>query len=101
MNENFPPSSFLIHPGFPAPPGQLSPWALRLTTVLIYTKVLVASCVLALTYGAIGAQTRSGRDSSLLRPSDGSYAEATEFAQFLDQHGIAVKSIHRSKLEAL
>jgi hypothetical protein len=64
-----------------------------------HTQVLLASCVVAMTCCAIAAQTRSGSDSSLLRPSDRSYADATEFARFLDQHGIAVKSIHRSKLE--
>ena len=50
---------------------------------------------------AVTAQTRSVADSSLLRASDRSYADATEFARFLDQHRIGVKSIHRSKLEGL
>jgi hypothetical protein len=67
--------------------------------MLAHIKVLVASWIVALTYCAVAAQTRSVADSSLLRPSDRSYAEAREFAGFLDQHGIAVKSIHRSKRE--
>jgi hypothetical protein len=69
--------------------------------MLTHTKVLVASWILALTIYALAAQTRSSSDTSLLRPSDISYADATEFSRFLEQHAITVKSIHRSKLEGL
>ena len=66
----------------------------------IHTKGFVAFCIVALSCCAVTAQTRSGPDLSLLRPSDISYAAATEFARFLNQHGIAVKSIHSSKLNS-
>ena len=62
-------------------------------------KTLVASWLVALACGAVTAQPPSVPDSSLLRPSDDSYADATEFSRFLDQHSISVKSIHRSKLQ--
>ncbi|HEX8772921.1 MAG TPA: hypothetical protein VF735_04900 [Pyrinomonadaceae bacterium] len=40
------------------------------------------------------------KDSSLLKPTDAAYQDAAEFARFLNKHGIAVKSVHRSKLES-
>jgi hypothetical protein len=40
------------------------------------------------------------QDSSILKPTDVAYAEAMEFAQFLNGKGINVKSVHRSKLES-
>jgi len=38
-------------------------------------------------------------DVSLMQPDDVAYVEAMEFAQFLGDHGIIVKSVHRSKME--
>jgi hypothetical protein len=43
-------------------------------------------------------QTRQSEDVSLLRSSDVAYADATEFAQFLDKHNFKVQSIHASNL---
>ncbi|SRR5258706_5637879 len=65
--------------------------------MLIITKVFVACWLIALTWCAVAAQSR---DASLLRRSDIAYTDATEFASFLNQHGITVRSIHRSKLES-
>jgi hypothetical protein len=61
-------------------------------------RILIASGLVVLTCLTLAAQTRQSEDSSLLRPSDIAYADATEFAQFLNQHDITVKSIHHSKL---
>src|SRR5260370_8809355 len=65
--------------------------------MLMITKVVVACWLIALTWCAVAAQSR---DASLLRRSDIAYTDATEFASFLNQHGITVRSIHRSKLES-
>lgn len=40
------------------------------------------------------------QDSSLLKPSDIAYTDAVEFARFLSDKGINVKSMHRSKMES-
>jgi hypothetical protein len=63
-------------------------------------KILVAGGLVVLMCLTLAAQARQSEDSSLLRPSDIAYADATGFAQFLNQHDITVKSIHRSKLES-
>lgn|SRR2546425_3611971 len=68
--------------------------------MLKHTKAFVACWLGALTCCAVAAQARGSRDASLLRHSDIAYADATQFARFLNQHGITVKSIHRSKLES-
>ena len=68
--------------------------------MLRYPKVLLATWVVALTCCGVVAQSPPSPDTSLLQPSDISYADATEFARFLNQHAIAVKSVHRSKLES-
>jgi hypothetical protein len=67
--------------------------------MLVSIRILAAAWLVALACGAVTAQTPSVPDLSLLRPSEDSYADATEFARFLDQRGISVKSIHRSKLQ--
>jgi len=41
------------------------------------------------------------KDSSLLKPGDIAFADALEFARFLEDKGIKVKSVHHSKLESL
>ena len=55
-------------------------------------------------FGAFGVAhpnvSPQSQDSSLLKPTDDSYQDAMEFARFLNEHGIAVKSVHRSKLES-
>jgi hypothetical protein len=38
------------------------------------------------------------KDGSILKPTNSAYAEAMEFVQFLESQGIAVKSVHNSKL---
>jgi hypothetical protein len=40
------------------------------------------------------------QDESLLQPTDVAYADAMEFARFLKDHGLAVRSVHRSHLES-
>lgn len=67
--------------------------------MLVSLRIVIALWLVALACGAGAAQTPSVPDSSLLRASDDSYADATAFARFLDQHGISVKTIHRSKLQ--
>lgn len=68
--------------------------------MLKFMKIVVAFWLVALACSAVVAQSRQAQDASLLRSSDISYADATELARFLNQHGITVKSIHRSKLES-
>ncbi len=51
------------------------------------------------TLGSPGMDT--GRDVSLMQPSDVAYVSAREFAEILRESGIDVHSIHRSKLEGL
>lgn len=46
------------------------------------------------------AQTGKSQDSSLLKPGDAAYTDALEFARFLTDKGINVKSMHRSKFES-
>lgn len=43
------------------------------------------------------AQASQSQDVSLLKPTDAAYADAMEFARFLDARGIKVKSVHGSK----
>ena len=43
--------------------------------------------------------TNQTKDVSLMQPSDIAYADAMEFARFLNEHGFTVRSVHRSKLE--
>jgi hypothetical protein len=45
------------------------------------------------------SQASQTEDVSLLKPRDVAYAEAMEFARFLNDRGINVKSVHRSKFE--
>ena len=47
------------------------------------------------------SQTSQSQDGSLLKPGHIAYDDAMEFARFLDDKGITVKSVHRSKLESL
>ena len=65
--------------------------------LLLYIAILVMS------FGAltvVSPKTSSqSKDSSLLKPTDAAYQDAMAFAQFLNGHGITVKSVHRSKLE--
>ena len=46
------------------------------------------------------ARTLQSQDASLLKPGHRAYADAMEFALFLEERGIKVKSVHRSKLES-
>jgi hypothetical protein len=47
------------------------------------------------------SQASQSQDGSLLKPEHRAYMDAMEFALFLNQRGINVKSVHRSKLESL
>src|SRR5918996_3703111 len=47
------------------------------------------------TYALLGEVRPSRLDSSLLQPQDISYVQATEFADFLVENGIDVRSVHR------
>ena len=52
------------------------------------------------TFGVMSPNVSSqSKDSSLLKPTDAAYQDAMEFARFLNEHGINVKSVHRSKLD--
>jgi hypothetical protein len=44
-------------------------------------------------------QASQSQDISLLKPEHIAYADAMEFARFLNDRGITVESVHRSKLE--
>ena len=46
------------------------------------------------------SQASQSQDKSLLKPTDIAYADAMEFARFLNNKGFNVKSVHRSKLES-
>lgn len=45
------------------------------------------------------SQSNQSQDGSLLRPVHRAYVDAMEFVRFLNERGINVKSVHRSKLE--
>jgi hypothetical protein len=66
--------------------------------------LLLYLTIFAICFGGSGVASPKpppqAKDSSLLRPTDGAYAEALEFTQFLHGKGITVKSVHRSKLES-
>src|SRR5207245_6037518 len=62
--------------------------------------ILLAGCFVLLACFGVVAQTRPSGDASLIRPTDTAYTDAMQFSRFLNQHNIAVKSIHRSKLES-
>jgi hypothetical protein len=47
------------------------------------------------------SQASQSHDGSLLKPTYRAYEDAMEFARYLDEKGINVKSVHRSKLESL
>jgi hypothetical protein len=69
---------------------------------------LLLCTILALCLGgfAVASHVSSSRtmiayqakDGSILKPTNTSYKEAMEFAQFLEDKGIIVKSVHGSKL---
>ena len=63
-------------------------------------RILLAGCFVLLACFGVVAQTRPSGDASLLRSTDIAYTDAMQFSRFLTQHNIAVKSIHRSKLES-
>jgi hypothetical protein len=70
--------------------------------ILLYSAILV-TCFDA--FGAASPKTSpltttayQSKDSSLLKPTDASYAEAMEFARFLNGEGIIVNSVHGSNL---
>ncbi len=46
------------------------------------------------------SQASQSQDGSLLKPGHFAYADAMEFARFLNERGINVKSVHHSKLES-
>ncbi|HBB88238.1 MAG TPA: hypothetical protein DC047_11540 [Blastocatellia bacterium] len=45
------------------------------------------------------SQASPARDGSLMKPGHHAYEDAMEFAHFLNQSGINVKSLHKSKLD--
>ena len=61
-------------------------------------RILILVCFVVVSCFAVPAQRPGSPDDSLLRPSHPAYADAMEFARFLNEHNIAVKSIHNSKL---
>ena len=57
--------------------------------------------VLIVCFGAFDAASpaaRQSKDGSILKATDVAYAEAMDFAHFLNGKGITVKSVHGSKL---
>ncbi len=60
-------------------------------------KMILLCCLLA-TIPANYASTLQGEDSSLMRSSDIAYTETMKFARLLNEHGLTVKSSHRSIL---
>jgi hypothetical protein len=74
-------------------------------------RILLISCLITiLNLGVVGnapqlkalshlSQDNQSQDISLLKPTDIAYADAMEFARFLNDKGFNVKSVHRSKLE--
>ncbi len=61
-------------------------------------KFLLLCCLFTVMCSGIMGQTRQPEDVSLLRSSDVAYADAMEFAQFLNEHNFKVQSIHESVL---
>jgi hypothetical protein len=61
-------------------------------------RILILVCFVVVPYFSVPAQRPGSPDDSLLRPSHHAYVDAMEFARFLNEHNIAVKSIHNSKL---
>lgn len=72
---------------------------------------LLCCLSIVLGFGAVGdvlsgtalpelSQGGTSQDGSLLKPEHPAYADAMEFARFLNDRGINVKSVHRSKLES-
>lgn len=69
---------------------------------------LLYFAVTAICFGAFGTESprtssfaigaSQSEDSSLLKPTDVAYSKAMVFARFLTRNGIAVKSVHLSKL---
>lgn len=59
--------------------------------------LLLCYLVSAFCFGALG-QTPQSKDVSLLRSTDIAYADAANFAQFLNEHNFKVQSIHASVL---
>jgi hypothetical protein len=47
------------------------------------------------------SQVKQSHDGSLMQPGHPAYVDAMEFALFLNQSGINVQSVHKSKLESL
>lgn len=61
-------------------------------------KFLLLSCFFTVMCLGIMGQTRQSEDVSLLGSSEVAYADAVEFAQFLNKHNFDVQSVHASKL---
>ncbi len=61
-------------------------------------KFLLLCCFFTVICSGVMSQTRQSEVVSLLRSSDVAYADAMEFAQFLDKHNLKVQSIHASNL---
>jgi hypothetical protein len=61
-------------------------------------RILILICSVVVSGLAVSAQRPGTPDDSLLRPAHPAYADATEFARFLNARNITVKSIHNSKL---
>jgi hypothetical protein len=77
---------------------------------VVEIRTLLICCLTPiLSFGAVGttqktlvhlSQASQSQDGSLLKPTAVAYADAMEFARFLDDRGINVKSVHHSKLES-
>jgi hypothetical protein len=78
---------------------------------VVEIRTLLICCLTPiLSFGAVGttqktlvhlSQAGQSQDGSLLKPPAVAYADAMEFARFLEDRGIDVKSVHHSKLESL
>jgi hypothetical protein len=77
---------------------------------VVEIRTLLICCLTPiLSFGAVGTpqktlvhlwQAGQSQDGSLLKPTAVAYADAMEFARFLDDRDINVKSVHHSKLES-
>ncbi|MBA3693699.1 MAG: hypothetical protein H0W77_09720 [Acidobacteria bacterium] len=61
-------------------------------------KFLLLCCLATVMCFEAAGQIRQSEDVSLLRSTDVAYADATKFAQFLNEHNFKVQSIHASNL---
>ena len=64
------------------------------TTLVVCSGAFVAASAKSFSPSPV---TYQSTDSSILKPADVAYAEAMEFAQFLNSKGVTVQSVHGSK----